>query len=67
MSLQEIAFRAGFAEPDGLTRATRPWAGVTPTHYREMPAKRLVHRLAMRKFLTRILSPYDLCQVKAAG
>ncbi|WP_380874462.1 hypothetical protein ACFB49_48110 [Sphingomonas sp. DBB INV C78] len=34
--ISQIAARAGFAEPNGLARAIRSWAGVSPTAYRRM-------------------------------
>ncbi|AGH50246.1 MULTISPECIES: AraC family transcriptional regulator [Sphingomonadales] len=34
--ISQIATRAGFAEANGLARAIRSWAGVSPTAYRRM-------------------------------
>ncbi|SNS66061.1 transcriptional regulator, AraC family [Sphingomonas laterariae] len=34
--ISQIATRAGFAEANGLARAIRAWAGVSPTAYRRM-------------------------------
>lgn len=34
--ISQIAARAGFAEANGLARAIRAWAGVSPTAYRRM-------------------------------
>lgn len=36
----EVSFRAGFAEPNGLARAIRVWAGVSPSEYREQALAR---------------------------
>jgi AraC-like DNA-binding protein len=36
----EVSFRAGFAEPNGLARAIRVWAGISPSEYREQALAR---------------------------
>jgi len=38
MPIHEASLRAGFAEPNGLSRAIRSWVGVSPTDYRAMMA-----------------------------
>ncbi|WP_157217373.1 AraC family transcriptional regulator [Flavisphingomonas formosensis] len=38
MPIHEASLRAGFAEPNGLSRAIRSWVGVSPTDYRAMVA-----------------------------
>lgn len=38
--ISQIAARAGFAEANGLARAIRAWAGVSPTAYRRMVLER---------------------------
>jgi AraC-like DNA-binding protein len=34
LSIGEISNRAGFAEPNGLTRALKAWTGLSPSAYR---------------------------------
>jgi AraC-like DNA-binding protein len=34
-SIAEVSYRAGFAEPNGLTRALKAWTGVSPSAYRD--------------------------------
>ncbi|OCC23548.1 hypothetical protein MB02_10230 [Croceicoccus estronivorus] len=38
MPIREVSQRAGFAEPNGLSRAIRSWTGVSPSSYRAMLA-----------------------------
>jgi AraC-like DNA-binding protein len=35
MSIAEASYRAGFAEPNGLSRALKSWTGISPTGYRD--------------------------------
>ena len=34
LSISEVSYRAGYAEPNGLTRALKSWAGISPSAYR---------------------------------
>jgi AraC-like DNA-binding protein len=35
LSIAEVSYRAGYAEPNGLTRALKAWAGISPSMYRD--------------------------------
>jgi AraC-like DNA-binding protein len=35
LSIAEVSYRAGYAEPNGLTRALKTWTGISPTTYRD--------------------------------
>jgi AraC-like DNA-binding protein len=35
LSIAEVSLRAGFSEPNGLTRALKAWTGVSPSAYRD--------------------------------
>jgi AraC-like DNA-binding protein len=34
LSIAEVSYRAGYAEPNGLTRALKAWTGISPSAYR---------------------------------
>jgi AraC-like DNA-binding protein len=35
LSIAEVSYRAGYAEPNGLTRALKAWTGISPSAYRD--------------------------------